>query len=315
MILDMFKKKEEQNQEEQATAKAPEKEEQREKTPDEIIHEQQMIKAKQRLEKLERLIRQLHADKKDCYLVLAKDTTLDELAAKDHIRPLISPLSPQQRLPVLRFATTEAVAGDIARTFGCLCEDRPLVAKVPFMNLFRLLNNLARAGIFLYTVTDGPDTYADQIAHLGYFVYNDLLEKDAKSYLQYMNVLESLHALRVTRAPFYILPVPNATEEELANKTFAIGLIGQEKNMMCPVFGAKQIADQAMKNLGVDKELIPVTAEELTEKLENLKERCQGNDYPVFFGGVKGAEIVSADRFLELVHELFQVPGKVAEKN
>lgn len=315
MILDMFKKKNNAKKQEAEPAKAPAAEEKREKTPDELMQEAQIAKAKQRLEKLERLIRQMHADKKDCYLVLDPRTTLEELATKERVRPLISPLSPQQRLPVLRFATTEAVAGDIAKAFGCVCEERPLVLKVPFMNLFRLMNNLARAGIFLYTVTDGPDTYVDQIAHLGYYVYNNLMEKDAKGYLQYMSVLESLHALRVTRMPFYVLPAPNATAEDLEKKTFQIGLIGQEKNMMCPVFGTRQIAEQAMKNLGVEQTLIPLSAQETMDKLQDLKTRCQGNDFPIFFGGIKGAEVISADRFVELVNELFLAQPQPTEQN
>ncbi len=314
MIMDMFKNKKdnEETVEEQAVTAVPAQE----KTPAQLEQEKRFAKAKLRLEKIERLIKQLYQDKKDCYLVLARNTTLDQLATKENLRPLISPLNKNHRLPVIRFATTEAVAGDIAKAFGCVCEERPLVAKVPFANLFQLLNNVTKGGVFLYAMTDGPDTYVDQTVHMGYYVYKGLMEKDAKGYLQYMSVLESLHAVRVTKTPFYVLPAPVATAEEKENGTFQLGLVGQEKQMACPVFASKKIAAKLMQQWNVPEgyELLPLTPEQLVEKLDGMKSRYQGNPFAVFFCGIKGAEMVNSDRLTGLVNELFSAkPEQVKE--
>lgn len=320
MILDMFKKKDGDEAEETpvaatapkaATPKAEEvKAPKGATTPEELEAQARMLREKQRLEKVERLLRQIYQEKKDCYLVLAKETTLDELASKEKLRPLIAPLNQKQRFPVIRVATTEAVAGDIARALGSVCEERPLVAKVTFVALLDLMTKLAKAGIFNYVIVDGADVYVDQISHAGFYFYGDLKKGDGTQFFHYMNLLESLHAIRVAKLPFYILPAPNTTQEMVEAGNVSLGLIGSEKTMVCPIFTNPKMVVKFMKEWKIDQKMVKVGPEQLKILLADMQKRVNDNDFPVLFGGMRGANIIKGKSLIELTNDIFRTPQK-----
>ena len=135
------------------------------------------------MKKIESIAKAMYEGKRDCYLILDPRTTLEELEKGERLRPMISPLNQQRPLPVIRIATGSIVAEQVARNYNCVSGDTALVAKIPFANIFTLLNNLMIPGIFGFVVYEGGKEYVGSTVHMCSYVISELLQKDAKPYL------------------------------------------------------------------------------------------------------------------------------------
>ncbi|HIT80113.1 MAG TPA: hypothetical protein IAC40_07520, partial [Candidatus Faecivivens stercorigallinarum] len=126
------------------------------------------------MKKIESIAKAMYEGKRDCYLILDPRTTLEELEKGERLRPLISPLNQQRPLPVIRIATGSIIADQVARNYKCVVDDTALVAKIPFANIFTLLNNLMIPGIFGFVVYEGGKEYVGSTVHMCSYVISEL---------------------------------------------------------------------------------------------------------------------------------------------
>ena len=135
------------------------------------------------MKKIESIAKVMYEGKRDCYLILDPRTTLEDFEQQKNVRPLITALNGQNRIPVLRFASSEMVAEQVARNFNCVVEEKPLIMKVPFAAVYKILNDVMLYGVFGFVIHEVGKEYPGSTIHLSSYVLGELEKKDIRPYM------------------------------------------------------------------------------------------------------------------------------------
>ena len=255
------------------------------------------------MKKIESIAKAMYEGKRDCYLILDPRTTLEELEAGERLRPLISPLNQQRPLPVIRIATGSIVADQVARNYNCVNGDTALYAKIPFANIFTLLNNLMVPGIFGFVVYEGGKEYVGSTVHMCSYVISELLQKDAKPYLDQARAIQALHNIRVSRSKFYMIAAEGTAKEEAQNGTFRPAFIGQNGRAVCPVFGVKSVAENMVSKISQKMMLVEMNTNQMIDKLTEIQINT-GRDFPVLFAEASAPHVMVSSAFISMVCDI-----------
>ncbi len=258
------------------------------------------------MKKIESIAKAMYEGKRDCYLILDPRTTVEELEAGERLRPLISPLNQQRPLPVIRIATGSIVADQVARNYNCVCDDRALYAKIPFANIFTLLNNLMVPGIFGFVVYEGGKEYVGSTVHMCSYVISELLQKDAKPYLDQARAIQALHNIRVSRSKFYMIAAEGTTKEEAQSGNFRPAFIGQNGRAVCPVFGVKSVAENMVSKISQKMMLVEMNTNQMIDKLTEIQVNT-GRDFPVLFAEASAPHVMVSSAFISMVCDINRI--------
>ena len=259
------------------------------------------------MKKIESIAKAMYEGKRDCYLILDPRTTLEELEKGERLRPMISPLNQQRPLPVIRIATGSIVAEQVARNYNCVSGDTALVAKIPFANIFTLLNNLMIPGIFGFVVYEGGKEYVGSTVHMCSYVISELLQKDAKPYLDQARAIQALHNIRVSKSKFYMIASEGSTKEDAQTGKFRPAFIGQNGRAVCPVFGVKSVAENMVSKISQKLMLVEMNTNQMLDKLTEIQINT-GRDFPVLFAEASAPHVMVSSGFIGLVCDINRIP-------
>ena len=259
------------------------------------------------MKKIEGIAKAMYEGKRDCYLILDPRTTLEELEKGERLRPMISPLNQQRPLPVIRIATGSIVAEQVARNYHCVSGDTALVAKIPFANIFTLLNNLMIPGIFGFVVYEGGKEYVGSTVHMCSYVISELLQKDAKPYLDQARAIQALHNIRVSKSKFYMIASEGSTKEDAQTGKFRPAFIGQNGRAVCPVFGVKSVAENMVSKISQKLMLVEMNTNQMLDKLTEIQINT-GRDFPVLFAEASAPHVMVSSGFIGLVCDINRIP-------
>jgi hypothetical protein len=258
------------------------------------------------MKKIESIAKAMYEGKRDCYLILDPRTTLEELEKGERLRPMISPLNQQRPLPVIRIATGSIVAEQVARNYNCVNGDTALVAKIPFANIFTLLNNLMVPGIFGFVVYEGGKEYVGSTVHMCSYVISELLQKDAKPYLDQARTIQALHNIRVSKSRFYMIAAEGTTKEDAQSGNFRPAFIGQDGKAVCPVFGVKSVAENMVSKINQKLMLVEMNTSQMIDKLTEIQVNS-GRDFPVLFAEASAPHVIVSSAFIGMVCDINRI--------
>ncbi len=258
------------------------------------------------MKKIESIAKAMYEGKRDCYLILDPRTTLEELEKGERLRPLISPLNQQRPLPVVRIATGSIVAEQVARNYGCVNGDTALIAKIPFANIFTLLNNLMIPGIFGFVVYEGGKEYVGSTVHMCSYVISELLQKDSKPYLDQARTIQALHNIRVSKSKFYMIAAEGTTKEDAQTGNFRPAFIGQDGKAVCPVFGVKSVAENMVSRINQKLMLVEMNTNQMIDKLTEIQVNS-GRDFPVLFAEASAPHVIVSSAFISMVCDINRI--------
>ena len=258
------------------------------------------------MKKIESIAKAMYEGKRDCYLILDPRTTLEELEKGERLRPLISPLNQQRPLPVIRIATGSIVADQVARNYKCVSGDTALVAKIPFANIFTLLNNLMIPGIFGFVVYEGGKEYVGSTVHMCSYIISELLQKDAKPYLDQARAIQALHNIRVSHSKFYMIAAEGTTREDAQSGKFRPAFIGQNGRAVCPVFGVKSVAENTVSKISQKMMLVEMNTNQMIDKLTEIQVNS-GRDFPILFAEAAAPHVMISSAFISMVCDINRI--------
>lgn len=195
------------------------------------------------MKKIESIAKAMYEGKRDCYLILDPRTTLEDLEQQKNIRPLITALSPQNKIPVLRFASSEMVAEQVARNFHCMAEDKPLIMKVPFAAVYKVLNDVMLYGVFGFVIHEVGKEYPGSTIHMSSYILGELEKKDIRPYMDQSMTVQSLHQMRAIGGHFYVVTAPGTTVEQAKAGDFALGFGNRNGKAFCSIFASRPLAE------------------------------------------------------------------------
>ncbi len=258
------------------------------------------------MKKIETVARAMYEGKRDCYLILDPRTTLEELEEKKNIRPLITALSPQNRIPVLRFASSEMVAEQVARNFNCVAEDKPLVMKVPFPAVYKILNDVMLYGVFGFVVHEVGKEHAGSTIHMSSYVLGELEKKDIRPYMSQAMTIQSLHQLRAINGRFYVVAAPGTTVEQAKAGDFALGFGSRNGKAFCSIFASRPLAEEHVSRSGVKAVVVEMNGQQLVDKLAETRNRLD-QEFAIIFTEPNGAHIQISTLFIMLCCEVLKL--------
>lgn len=258
------------------------------------------------MKKIETITRAMYEGKRDCYLILDPRTTLEDLEEKKNIRPLITALSPQNRIPVLRFASSEMVAEQVARNFNCVVEDKPLVMKVPFPAVYKILNDVMLYGVFGFVVHEVGKEHAGSTIHMSSYVLGELEKKDIRPYMSQAMTVQSLHQLRAINGHFYVVAAPGTTVEQAKAGDFALGFGSRNGKAFCSIFASRPLAEEHVSRSGVKAVVVEMNGQQLVDKLAETRNRLD-QEFAIIFTEPNGAHIQISTLFIMLCCEILKL--------
>lgn len=261
------------------------------------------------MKKIEAAIKALHDGKRDCYLILDPRTTLEEFETHKNIRPAVTALNPQSRVPVLHIATSELVADQVARDMKCVVEDKALAVKVPFPAVFKMMNDLAMAGIFGFVIHEVGKHYAASTIHAGGYLLGELEKQDIRPYMDQMLTLQSLHQMRTIKGRYYVATAPGTTMEQAKAGNFSLATGFRAGRPFAAVFATKALAEGYMNRVENKSIIVEMNAQQLVDKLAELRNRLD-QEYVVLYCEPRGAHPQIATMFIATCCQIMklQVP-------
>ncbi|MBR6791120.1 MAG: hypothetical protein IKM31_09670 [Oscillospiraceae bacterium] len=257
------------------------------------------------LKKIESIARALYEGKRECYLILDGRTTLEDFEAKKNIRPMITGLNPQNRVPVIHFATGEMVAEQIAREMGCVVEDKPLIIQIPFPALFRLLNDLSMAGIFGFVAHEVGKHYAGSTAHLCSYVLGELEKKDPRPFMDQIMTVQSLHQMRAIKGRFYVVANPGTTIDDAKAGQFTLAAGTRGGRPFTTVFATKALAEEFVSRAGGKSIIVEMNGQQMVDKLAEMRNRLDA-EYVVLYAEPRGAHPQPATIFIAMCCDILK---------
>lgn len=221
----------------------------------------------------------------DIYLILSRNTTLEQLETLKDISPFITTISKEKKLPAVRFSTDKELAEFTARHYGCVKEDIPLILKIRFEQLFTLLTDCVKAGIFDYVMNEGMVPYRqDKIRNFVEYVYKNLLEKNPSQFLQFCDMNEFLYKVKANSNKLYVYATNSAKEKDIKDKTFEMRTTDIKGNKIYPVFEEEFLAEKFMNMRNFHAKIVGLELEELRDKLTQIYEKNENKDFPILLG-------------------------------
>lgn len=258
------------------------------------------------MKKIEAIAKALHEGKRDCFLILDSRTTLEDFEAKKNIRPMITGLNPQNRIPVVHFATGEMVAEQIAREMGCVVEDKPLIIQIPFPALFRLLNDLTAAGVFGFVAHEVGKHYAGSTIHLCSYVIGELEKKDTRPYLDQAFTLQSLHQMRAIQGRFYLVAAPGTTVDQAKAGQFALAAGNRNGRVVTTAFATKATAEEFVARAGGKSIIVELNAQQMVDKLAEMRNRLDA-EFIVLYSEPRGTHPMAVTMFIAMCCDIMKL--------
>ncbi len=309
-IMDIFGKKKE---EEGAEQTAPQQEE---ATPISMTKGGQAEAPKPRktltgpqaeaMKKIESITKAMYEGKRDCYLILDPRTTLEDLESQKNIRPLITALSAQNKIPVIRFASSEMVAEQVARNFGCVVEGKPLTMKVPFAAIYKILNDVMIYGIFGFVVHEVGKEYAGSTIHMASYLLGELQKKDIRPYMDQAMTIQSLHQIRAIKGHFYVVTAPGTTVEQAKSGQFALGFGNRNGQAFCSIFASRELAERHVSRNNIKTVIVEMNAQQLVDKLAETRNKLD-REFALIFTEPRGAHVQVVTLFIILCCEILKL--------
>lgn len=258
------------------------------------------------MKKIESVAKAMYEGKRDCFLVLDPRTTLEDLQEKKNVRPLITALSPQNKIPVLRFASSEMVAEQVARNFNCVVEDKPLIMKVPFAAVYKILNDVMLYGVFGFVIHEVGKEYPGSTIHMSSYILGELEKKDIRPYMDQAMTVQSLHQMRAINGRFYVVAAPGTTVEQAKAGDFALGFGNRNGKAFCSIFASRPLAESHVSRNGVKAVVVEMNAQQLVDKLAETRNRLE-SEFAIIFTEPNGAHIQIATIFIALCCEILKL--------
>lgn len=258
------------------------------------------------MKKIESIAKAMYEGKRDCFLILDGRTTAEDFEAHKNIRPLITALNPQNRIPVVHFASSEMVAEQTARNFGCVVDDKPLIIKLPFPAVFKILNDLTMAGVFGFVVHEVGKQHAGSTVHLGSYVLGELEKKDPRPYMDQVLTIQSLHQMRAIKGRFYVVTAPGTTVDQAKSGEFSLAVGNRNGRVVCSVFATKALAENFVSRSGAKTVIVELNAQQLVDKIAELRNRLDA-EFVVLYAEPRGAHPQVATMFIGMCCAILKV--------
>ena len=258
------------------------------------------------MKKIESIAKAMYEGKRDCYLILDPRTTLEDFEQQKNVRPLITALNSQNRIPVLRFASSEMVAEQVARNFNCVVEEKPLIMKVPFAAVYKILNDVMLYGVFGFVIHEVGKEHPGSTIHLSSYVLGELEKKDIRPYMDQSMTIQSLHQMRAINGHFYVVAAPGTTVEQAKSGEFALGFGNRNGKAFCSIFASRALAENHVSRSGVKAVVVEMNAQQLVDKLAETRNRLDG-EFAIIFTEPRGAHVQIATLFIMLCCEIMKL--------